>query len=486
MLRKNKIFTIVLIYVASFILVLVTFSCGKEVSRSPVEPEVPKGFIYVDSEPKGFTIFQNGRNTGRFTPDSISYIEAGQYEITLKKKYFKDTTIVINLTEDQKVSLSVNIFANPSMYGNLNLQSIPEGAAITLNDSALNKITPHYLQNLLPGEYDIKYDLFNHRSLEFIAIVRSSDSTGYIEELRDTSVWVDYQIFNSGIPSNSLTAIAVDENNIKWIGTLANGLIKFDELDFINFNKSNSSIPANKINCISIDNQNRIWVGTDDGIGILTDPGWIVYNANNSGLTTNLINTIRFDNIGNAWIGTAGNLVKFDGNNWSVYNEPAGKDWINDIYLESENKLWLGTRADGIRTLENEAFDSLLQANYNYPSNTISSIARDNSNNIWFCFLPDTAGRGGVSYWDGNIFNNFLLGSFENNVNHIFIDNQNNKWISTTEGFVKFDPQNNSTLFNTLNSLITSDNIRASVRDQNGIVWITTIGGGLNKYKPPR
>ena len=467
-------------------LILTLNGCDKQVSRSPVESEPPKGFIYVNSVPDGFTIFQNGRNTGRLTPDSISYIDAGVYEITLKKKYFKDTTLVVNLNEDEKLTLNVDILSNPSMYGGVYLQTVPTGANITFNDSVLNKVTPLTIQNLLPGEYNVKFDLYNHRDVNIIAIVQSSTINNYTRTLRDTSVWVDYQVSTSDIQTNLLTAIAIDNNNIKWIGTLDNGLIKFDEINFINYNLTNSLIPSNRIKCISIDNQDRIWVGTEAGIGVFDGNGWIIYNHSNSGLISDFINTIRFDNNNNVWIGTAANLVKFDGFNWNVYNEPAGKDWINDIYIESVNKIWLGTKADGIRTLENESFDSLLIVNYGYPSNTISSIRADELNNIWFCFLPDTAGRGGLSYFNGNTFTNFLLGTSLNNVNNIFIDGQNNKWISTTEGLVLFNSQNNSTVFRTSNSLISTDNIRASVRDQNGNVWITTNGGGLNKYKPPR
>jgi streptogramin lyase len=464
-------------------LTLIFAGCDKEVSRSPIESEPPKGLIYVNSNPKGFMIFQDGRNTGRVTPDSISFIEAGVYEITLKKKYFKDTSLVVTLNENEKLNLNVDIFSNPSMYGGLYLQTIPTGASITLNDSVLNKVTPLSLQSLSPGEYRIKFNLFNHRDSEIIAIVQSSNINNYIKELRDTSEWIDYQVFNSGIQSNSLTAIAIDNMNMKWIGTLDKGLIKYDEVNFIDFNTTNSSIPANKINCIALDNQNRVWVGTDFGIGIFNGSGWITYNRSNSGLTSELIYAIRFDEIGNAWIGTAANLLKFDGNNWIVYNDPLETDWITDIYIESINKLWLGTKSNGIYIFENESFIPVLQPDYGYPSKTISSIGVDVFNNIWFCFLPDTAGRGGVSYWNGAGFTNFLLGTPQNNVNNIFIDDKNNKWFATTEGFVLFDAQNNSIVFKTSNSLISANNVRASLLDQNGIVWITTIGGGLNKLK---
>jgi ligand-binding sensor domain-containing protein len=126
----------------------------------------------------------------------------------------------------------------------------------------------------------------------------------------------------------------------------------------------------------------------------------------------------------------------------------------------------------------------LLQPNYGYQSNTISAIDVDGFNNIWFCFLPDTAGSGGISYYDGSSFYNFLPGSPQINVNDVFVDGENNKWFATSEGFLMYDALNNSTAFRTYNSLITSNNTQSCIRDLNGNVWITTNGAGLNKYKP--
>ena len=480
---KSRIFVLI-----SFLLIVTAYwGCDQEVSRSPVETDAPKGFIYIDSNPQGFTIYLNDKNTGRLTPDSVSYIEAGEYEITLKKKYYKDTSVVVLLGEDEKQNLNIDILSNPSMYGKLNLITVPEGASIIFNDSLLSQITPTTLQNLLPGLYYVKFSMFNHRDKLIPVIVESNISNSYTEALRDTSVWVDYQVFNSGIQSNSLTAITFDQNNVKWIGTLEKGLIKYDEVSFVSFNTANSSIPDNRINCISIDPQNRVWVGTDYGIGVFDGISWTVYKRNNSGLTSELINTIEFETNGNAWIGTPANLVEFDGFNWTLYYEPSGwGDWINAIHIDSENNFWLGTTLNGIYQFENGNFNSLLQPLYGYPSTTISSIDEDEFNNIWFCFLPDTTGGGGISYWDGVGFNNYFIGSPQINVNHIFVDDMNSKWIATSQGFIVYDAQNNSTAFRTNNSLISSNIINSCVRDLNGNVWLTTFASGLNKYKPPR
>jgi streptogramin lyase len=481
---KNLFWFNLSIYPLFFILILL--GCDKEVSKSPIEPEAPKGFIYIDSDPHGFTIFVDDRNTGRITPDSISYIDADQYEITLKKKYFKDTSVVVSLGEDEKKNLFIDILSNPSMYGDLTLTTTPDGASITINDSLVSQVTPATFENLLPGEYSVKLTLFNHRDKDVSAVVKSGITADYTETLRDTSVWIDFQVFNSGIQSNALTAIAVDQNNVKWIGSLDKGVIRYDEVNFTNFNTMNSPLPANRVNCISVDPQNRVWVGTDFGIGVFDGFGWTIYNRNNSGLTAELINTIVFDNLGNAWIGTSANLVKYDGINWTVYQDPNEYFWINSIYIASDNDVWLGTTLDGIYKFDNGIYSQLLQPNYAYLSTTISSSDVDEFDNIWFCFLPDTTARGGISVWNGSTFENYLVGSAQNNVRNIFIDDANNKWIATSEFFAVYDAQNNINFFRTTNSLISSNITNACIRDLSGNVWITTFASGLNKYKPPQ
>lgn len=469
--------------IAAFILLLIV-SCGKEVSRSPVEPAPYEGFIYVSSTPSGFTIFQNGRNTGRITPDSLSYLDPGNYEITLKRKYYKDTSVTVNLAENEKKQIQIDLLSNPSMRGSLYLSSQPLGASIIINDSTINQVTPFTVTNLLPGEYNIKFKLFDHRDAELVAAVYSSLTRTYSGALRDTSVWIDYQTSNSGIPTNILTAIAADQNNIKWIGTQDKGLIRFDEVSFINYDNTNSSIPANNINCISVDNQNRKWVGTNSGIGVFDGSMWTVYNESNSGLTSEIINAIHFDNAGDAFIGTPDGLFKFDGVNWTHYNDPLSRDWINDFYIENSNKFWLATKGFGILVLENGIFTGLSKTVYNYPTYTMSSVASDQLGNIWFCFLIDSSGRAGVSYWDGNSFMTYFPGSYLNNFRNIFVDEQDNKWISTAEGLLIFLPDNSQSIFTTQNSLISSNLTTSSVKDLNGHIWIATQNGGLNKYKP--
>lgn len=462
---------------------LLIASCDKEVSHSPVAPSPSAGKIIVNSNPDGFTIYQNGRNTGRHTPDSLTYLESGEYEITLKRLYWKDTMQVVNLTEEKPADLDIDYVPNKSMYGKLLLYSDPPGGKIIINDSLYNNVTPDTIGNILPGIYRVTYKIDNHRDAIFNAIVESGKLKSYSAELKDTTVWLDYRTSNSGIQSNQISSITIDHSGIKWMGSLDNGLISFDDRVFTNFNTTNSAIPNNKVNCVSVDAQNNIWVGTPSGIGVFNGTSWTTYDRFNSGLSSQIVNIIRFDSEGNAWIGTTNNLTKFDGNNWIQYNYSLGHDYIDDIYIDSSNRMWLATNSSGIYFFENEIFYPFTKEKHGYPSFSVSSVSKDNAGNIWFCFVPDSVDPGGIAYWDGAEFNTLFNGAQTDYINNVYIDGENNKWISSSIGFIWYNDQNIPEIYTTFNSLITVDNTYASVRDKNGILWIATYQGGLNKFK---
>lgn len=485
LLLKNKISSTQKFIIILFtLLICISFSgCDKDVSRSPVEPEPSTGKLVVSSNPENYMIFLNGKNTGRYTPDSLTFLEDGAYDVTLKKKYFKDTSVVVTINNEEKKEVFIDYLSNPLMYGKLSVFSNPSGAYIILNDSLLSLTTPDTIEGLLPGEYTLKIGLQNFRETIFNAIVQSSMITSYSANLRDTSVWVDYQIFNSDIPSSTLTSIAIDNNNIKWIGSTDKGLIKYDEVNFTSFSKINSGIPSNIVNSVTIAPDNKIWVGTVAGLGVFDGASWIVYDMNNSGLTANQINSVEFDQTGVAWIGCSSGLFKFDGVNWTRYNNPQLSIWVLDTKIINDN-IWIGTSGDGIYLFENGTLTNYPDSTYSYPSIRVTSVDTDILGNIWFTHAPDSNRNSGVSYFNGSSFTSFVFGSVNVAVNHITTDNLNNKWISSYDGLLKYDASNNSKVYTISNSLLSSNRITATVMDGDGVLWITSSGGGLNKFKP--
>jgi len=91
----------------------------------------------------------------------------------------------------------------------------------------------------------------------------------------DGSVWTSYTTANSGIPTNATRAIACDYNDAVWVGTEDSGLVKFEGGNWTVYNSLNSPISTSAtVTDIAIDGNNNKWIGT----GINT--GLFVYNEN--------------------------------------------------------------------------------------------------------------------------------------------------------------------------------------------------------------
>jgi ligand-binding sensor domain-containing protein len=474
-------FKIIIFLLLSVVLLV---SCDKKVSKSPVEPPAQEGKILINSEPPGFTIYLNGKNTGHITPDSLIFLDAGNYQVTLKKNYFNDSTTSVTLSEDEVTNLDFNYFNNPTMYGKMVLFSSPIGASIFINDSLTSLVTPDTILSILPGTYNIKYKKFDYRDIEFNAIVRSSQTLTYSRELQDTSVWVDYQVFNSAIPSNFLSAITIDHNDKKWIGTLQNGLLEFDGSNFSQFDVTNSSLPSNLILGLSVSSTNKISIGTDQGLVIYDNGNWNIYTKQNSGLPHNYIQALEYQG-DILWIGTPIGLVKFDGN-WETYQpDPApSRSGITTISIDLANTVWVGVSDTGIgvASFDGTNFNLYSINQYHYPNNNVICSAVSQSGNLWFGFNPYLGIGGGISYFDGNSFNNINLTSQILN-NNIFVDDSDIKWISTNSGLYKIIGSSISDHYYMANSPIPSNDIIATVKDSQGNLWIATGTAGLVKFK---
>lgn len=471
-----------------FLIILSVFlftACEKVISTSPPDKKLNEGKIIVDSSPSDFYIFLNGRNSGKLTPDSIRLLDPGIYNVTLKKEFFKDTTVQLNLGLDEKKEIFFDILSNPSMFGKLEIITEPEGVTISIDDSLLTTTSPVLLQNILPGEYNIKLELEGHRSQQFLTQVRSSQKTLLQPSLRDTTVWVDFNLNNSGIQSKFLTTIDIDSDGDLWIGTSDKGLIKYDGINFINYSTTNSGIPSNLVNSVFVDEMNNIWLGTDQGVAKFNGSSWIVYDRNNSNIPNNNINSIKSFN-GEIFAGTPSGLAGYTGGNWVNYEEilnPGKTFWTEDFVINPDGTQWIGTNTSGIVMRNSTQFIQYLDSTDAIPTNNISSAAKTLTGELWFTHLTVGIQRGGISIFNGSSIENLFFGSIQIKPKSIYVDPNNEKWVATDEGIFHFNINNGLVQYRVGPDLISSNNTTDIAIDSDGVIWITTLGGGLNKFK---
>lgn len=144
------------------------YSCVDEIVVDPLQPN---GKIILNSQPEGAQIFLLGTNIGKVTPDSITNLEAGNYEISLRKTGFLDTTFTTTVYENLPTSL--NIILNPVInQGSVFIESEPSGAEIFLSNLSTGKITPDTIKALSAGQYEatLKLDGYKDTTINFTII----------------------------------------------------------------------------------------------------------------------------------------------------------------------------------------------------------------------------------------------------------------------------------------------------------------------------
>ena len=89
------------------------------------------------------------------------------------------------------------------------------------------------------------------------------------------SEWISYDIYTSGLPSNSVVQLCLDNKENIWIGTYDGGVAKFDgEENWIVYNKLNSGLPSNNVERITVDKNNNKWFGLQNsGLTVFNEEG---------------------------------------------------------------------------------------------------------------------------------------------------------------------------------------------------------------------
>ena len=90
----------------------------------------------------------------------------------------------------------------------------------------------------------------------------------------DGNNWTSFSTAD-GLPWDIVTALAVDTNNILWIGT-QNGLSSYDGNGFTNYFVRNSGLTSDYISDIDVDGFNNKWICTSYGISVYNENGVVM------------------------------------------------------------------------------------------------------------------------------------------------------------------------------------------------------------------
>lgn len=197
------------------------------------------------------------------------------------------------------------------------------------------------------------------------------------------------------LKNTGVYAIAVDSQKNKWVGTSdlyytkSWGVARYDGTNWDFFNTSNSGIVSNNVEAIAVEDNGCIWFGTPSGVSCFDGVNWTTYNTNNSGLLYNYITSIAIDKQGQKWFGTYRyGLSMFDGENWTAYtkeNSNLVDNGILSLSADNYDNILIGTEygfsifkqtETGIKQNSQSIIPktALLQQNYPNPFNSETKI----------------------------------------------------------------------------------------------------------------
>ena len=106
------------------------------------------------------------------------------------------------------------------------------------------------------------------------------------------------------MPHNICLSIAIDRDNVKWIGTLE-GLCRYDGNQWTIYNTDNCPLPGNQINSLAIDAEGLLWMATDGGVAVFDRVNrWDAFVGGQGDLPKCMYQKVAIDKKGNRWFGT--------------------------------------------------------------------------------------------------------------------------------------------------------------------------------------
>ena len=170
----------------------------------------------------------------------------------------------------------------------------------------------------------------------------------------------------NGMISDSINVLFTDKKGLIWIGTNKGVLVldpATEQFRHIEHNPRDfTTISSNKVTSFAEDSGGSIWIGTNLGLNKLNpESGQVIrfYGDGQTGhLVTSMITALNIDLTGNVWIGTPAGLQCYKAINrtfaWypidpeTSSNIQSSKNFINCIYSDPNNTVWVGTRESGL------------------------------------------------------------------------------------------------------------------------------------------
>lgn len=266
----------------------------------------------------------------------------------------------------------------------------------------------------------------------------------------------------NGLTANTLTTFRItgDNENTIWLGTYL-GITRFDGNRFHTFVHPLWQERGNTfaVNDITAGLHNKLILAGDDGLYEFSD-GQYFTPEEYKHLNNKDIRAIKVDKNNNLWVCTSEG-VYITGEYSLFINTSNGlsNNSCNDIYIDSSGIAWIATD-NGLNKItlkpDGNYEYSVLTMSEGLLSNTIMFVTGDHAGNIW---IGHDKGLSRLNLRDNKIKTYTGIDGFtplETYMKAVTVDAENNVWVGTVSGIVKYNPDFDAPQLNPPRLYITS------------------------------
>ena len=209
----------------------------------------------------------------------------------------------------------------------------------------------------------------------------------------DGALWMNYNSSNSGILSDELWDMAIDNSGNIYLATPYDGLVKYDGANWYNINSTNSALPDNEVHAITTSKNGNVYIATDDrSLSVYDGSKVTVHDISSFWGTQNRIWSMAADDANNVWIGSAYSpLVKFDGQKFTAYptnNTIYDAGRTSNLIVDKSGTVWGGTENQGLYSFDGNEYKFYDYKHTPLTGNSIWDLTIDNKNKLWIATWP--------------------------------------------------------------------------------------------------
>ncbi len=273
-----------------------------------------------------------------------------------------------------------------------------------------------------------------------------------LKVLKTNGQWGSYAMTSilDDAEEENYSSIAIDRNDVKWIGTYSSGVVGFNEttntFKKMTFGTDAGNLPIADVRTIALDAKNQLWIGTTKGLRVLSNVSSfqsesqlkanpIIISEDDLAqelLYEQFITSIAVDGANNKWIGTADSgifMVSPNGQetkyHFTINNSPLPSNYINDIKINAKTgEVFIATSKGlvsfgGIATEANDDLSNVyvypnpVRPNYNGTVKVAGLIDKANVKitDIEGNLVYEITSSGGTIEWDTTAFGKYKVAS---------------------------------------------------------------------------